>query len=146
MTRLLPIEPAQWVLSFHQPYGLYDGKTMESRLEEMAFRHWMDGTSADEMFFVMQVQKVMPKTFTVSGSGRYISEGERLDRFNVVAAMKTKEVALALRDKLFGIGEDAGDRVEKEMYRRIEKFYERERAKGLKRVHRCLPHIFGRGK
>ncbi|NTZ90440.1 hypothetical protein FCH38_07040 [Agrobacterium tumefaciens] len=119
---------------------------MESRLEEMAFRHWMDGTSADEMFFVMQVQKFMPNTFTVSGSGRYISEGERLYRFNVVAALKTREAALALRDKLFGIGEDVGDRIEKEMYRRIEKFSEREQAKGLKRVHRCLPEFFGRCK
>lgn len=146
MTKLVPIEPGQWVLSFHQPYGLYDGKTMESRLEEMAFRHWMDGTSADEMFFVMQVLKVMPKTFTVLGSGRYISEGERLYRFNVVAALKTKEAGIALRDKLFGIGEDVGDRIEKEMYRRIEKFSAREEAKGIKRVHRCLPHIFGSGK
>lgn len=146
MSSLVPIEPGQWVLSFHQPYGLYDGKTMESRLEEMAFRHWMDGTSADEMFFVMQVQKVMPKTFTVSGNGRYISEGERLYRFNVVAAFKTQEAGIALRDQLFGIGEDVGDRIEKEMYRRIEKFSAREEAKGIKRVHRCLPHIFGRGK
>ncbi len=146
MTQLVPIEPSQWVLSFHQPYGLYDGKTMESRLEEMAFRHWMDGTSAEEMFFVMQVQKVMPKTFTVLGNGRYISEGDRLYRFNVVAAFKTEEAGIALRDKLFGIGEDVGDRIEKEMYRRIEKFSAREEAKGIKRVHRCLPHIFGRGK
>ncbi|WP_198650657.1 hypothetical protein [Agrobacterium pusense] len=145
MTKLVQIEPGQWVLSFHQPYGLYDGMTMESRLEEMAFRHWMDGTSADEMFFVMQVQKVMPKTFTVYSSCRYITEGERLYRFNVVAALKTREAAIALRDKLFGIGEDAGDRVEKEMYRRIQKFEERERAKGLKRVHRCLPQFFGSG-
>ncbi|MBB4402560.1 MULTISPECIES: hypothetical protein [Rhizobium/Agrobacterium group] len=146
MSSLVPIEPGQWILSFHQPYGLYDGKTMESRLEEMAFRHWMDGTSADEMFFVMQVQKVMPKTFTVYSSCRYISEGERLYRFNVVAALKTREAALALRDKLFGIGEDVGDRIEKEMYRRIERYSEREQAKGLKRVRRCLPEFFGRGK
>lgn len=144
MSAVVPIQPGQWVLAFHQPYGLYDGKTMESRLEEMAFRHWMDGTSADEMFFVMQAQKVMPKTYTVLGSGRYISEGERLYRFNVVAAFKTKEAGIALRDKLFGIGEDVGDRIEKEMYRRIEKFSAREEAKGIKRVHRCLPHIFGR--
>ena len=146
MSSLVPIESGQWVLSFHQPYGLYDGKTMESRLEEMAFRHWMDGTSADEMFFVMQVQKVMPNTFTVSGNGRYISDGDRLYRFNVVAAFKTKEAGIAMRDKLFGIGEDVGDRIEKEMYRRIQKFSEREKAKGLKRVQRCLPEIFGRAK
>ncbi|WP_210255061.1 hypothetical protein [Rhizobium oryzihabitans] len=145
MGTLVHIEPGHWVLSFHQPYGLYDDKTMESRLEEMAFRHWMDGTSADEMFFVMQVRKVMPNTFTVSGNGRYISEGERLYRCNVVAAFEAKEAGIALRDKLFGIGEDVGDRIEKEMYRRIEKFSERERAKGLKRVHRCLPQFFGSG-
>jgi len=145
MTKLVPIEPGQWVLSFHQPYGLYDGKTMESRLEEMAFRHWMDGTSAEEMFLVMRAKKVMPNTYTVSGNGRYVSDGDRLYRFNVVAAFETKEAGIAMRDKLFGIGEDVGDRIEKEMYRRIEKFSAREEAKGIKRVHRCLPHFFGGG-
>ncbi|OOO17559.1 hypothetical protein BTE56_18240 [Agrobacterium pusense] len=118
---------------------------MESRLEEMAFRHWMDGTSAEEMFLVMQAKKVMPNTFTVSGNGRYVSDGDRLYRFNVVAAFSTKEAGIALRDKLFGIGEDVGDRIEKEMYRRIEKFSAREEAKGIKRVHRCLPYFFGGG-
>jgi hypothetical protein len=144
MTKLIHIEQGQWVLAFHQPYGLHDDITMTERLEEYAFRHWMDNGNVEEEFFVKQVQKVMPNTFTMTGSCRYIKEGDRLPRFNVIAALRTESAALALRDKLFAIGEDVGDRIEKEMYRRIEKFSERERAKGLNRVHRCLPHVFGR--
>lgn len=144
MSSLVHIEPGQWVLSFHQAYGLHDDITMTERLEEYAFRHWMDNGNVEEELFVKQVLKVMPNTFTVSGSCRFIKEGDRLLRFNVIAALKTESAALALRDKLFAIGDDVGDRIEKEMHRRIQKFSEREQAKGLKRVHRCLPQIFGR--
>lgn len=146
MTSLVHIEPGQWVLAFHQPYGLYDGITMAERLEQYAFRHWMEVAHPNEEFLVMQVDQVKPKTYTVIGSGRYIRAGERLPRYNVIAALKTEAAALELRDKLCSIGEEVGDRIEKEMYRRIQKFSEREQAKGLKRVHRCLPQFFGGGR
>lgn len=143
MSGIIPIEPGQWVLAFHQPYGLYDGITMAERLEQYAFRHWFEVARPDEEFFVVQVDQVKPKTYTVLGSGRYIRAGERLPRYNVVAALTTEAAGLALRDKLCSIGEEVGSRIEKEMHRRIQKFSEREKVKGLKRVHRCLPRFFG---
>lgn len=98
----------------------------------------------EEIFFVLQVQKVMPKTYVAIGSTRLIAEGERLPRSHVIAACQSEAAALALRDKFFAIGVETGKKIEKEMYRRIEKFAAREEAKALRRVHACLPHIFGR--
>lgn len=143
MSAIIPIEPGQWVLAFHQPYGLYDGITMAERLKQYASRHWMEVARPDEEFLVIQVDQVKPKTYTVLGSGRYICTGGRLPRYNVVAALTTEAAGLALRDKLCSIGEEVGSRIEKEMHRRIQKFSEREQAKGLERVHRCLPQFFG---
>ena len=146
MTELVHIEPGQWVLSFHKPYGLHDDITMSRKLETYAFRHWMENWDEEEEFFVMQVDQVKPKTFTVLGSNKYINAGERLPRFNVIRAFRTEAGGMNLRDKLCAIGDGVGDRIHEEMFRRVEKFAQRERAKGLNRVHRCLPEFFGRGK
>ncbi len=143
MTALVPIEPGQWVLAFHQPYGPYD-RPLPELLEGYAFRHWMDTHRKEEIFFVLQVLKVMPKTFVAIGSCRFIDEGARLPRSHVIAACHSEAAAIALRDKLFAIGVETGEKIEQEMYRRIEKFAAREREKALRKVHACLPHIFGR--
>jgi hypothetical protein len=140
----IDIKPGQWVLGFHMPYGPYDDKPLSEVLEGYAFLHWMDSREKDEVFFVLQVAKVMPKTFIASGSSRLSDEGERLPRGNVIGAFKSEADAIALRDRLFAIGEETGDKIEKEMYRRIEKFSQREQAKSLKKIHRLLPHHFGR--
>ena len=144
MTNLVHIEPGHWVLAFHQPYGPCL-RPMAELLEGYAFRHWMDTDRKEDIFFVLQVQKVMPKTFVANGSTRFIDEGERLPRSHVIAACQSEAAAIALRDKLFAIGVETGEKIEKEMYRRIEKFAAREEAKAVRKVHRCLPHIFGRG-
>lgn len=143
MTEFVHIKPGQWVLAFHDGYGPYH-RTMPELLESYAFRHWMDRTKKEEIFLVHQIRQVMPKTYVAVGASRYLREGERLSRACVIASCKSKAAALALRNKLFAIGVETGEKIEKEMYRRIEKFAAREEAKAVRRVHRCLPHIFGR--
>lgn len=145
MTKCIEIKTGDWVLSFDQPYGLHDEKTMPEILESYAFQHWMDTRGKEEIFFVLQVQKVMPKTFTATGVHRYIEDGDRLPRSNVIAAVKSEASALALRDKLYAIGVETGDKIEVEMFRRVEKFAAREKAKALKKIHRCFPYFFGSG-
>ena len=144
MTAFVPIEAGQWVLAFHQPYGPYL-RPMPEHLEMFAHRGggW-DNHRKEDIFFVLQVQKVMPKTFVAIGAVRLIHEGERLPRSHVIAACQSEAAAIALRDKFFAIGVAASDKIEAEMYRRIEKFAAREEAKAVRKVHVCLPHIFGR--
>ncbi|MDR6670181.1 hypothetical protein [Rhizobium sp. 1399] len=66
---------------------------------------------------------------------------ERQWRGNVIAA-GTKKKMLSLRDRFFAIGEKTDDRIEAEMYRRIEKFAGREYAKAEAKIRRLLPHHF----
>lgn len=141
MSTLIDIKSGQWVLSFTQPYGPYDS-TLAERLEHHAFHHWMDTITADEQFFVLQVDRVMPKTFTAHGSSRMVGAGERLPRSHVIAARKTEAATLALRDKFFAIGVETADRIHEEMCRRAQKFADREQAKAVKKIHRAFPHIF----
>lgn len=141
MSAFVDMKAGQWVLSFHQPFGPYV-RTMTEVLEGFAVKHWMDSFSKEETFFVAEVQKVMPKTFVPVEPQKY--EGDRISRCQVIAACRTKEAALALRDKLFAIGEEAGEAIEKEMYRRIEKFAAKKRAAAERKIHRLLPQHFGR--
>lgn len=143
MSEHVAIRPGQWVLACERFTGPID-TTLAEHLERFAFHHWMGTTPADEMLAVLHVDKVMPNTFTAEGGSRQSSAGERLSRSHVIAVLKTQAEAVALRDKLFGIGVDAGRKIEAEMYRRVEKFAEREKAKALKKIHRALPQIFGR--
>ncbi|MGE7367886.1 hypothetical protein ACQKKX_02295 [Neorhizobium sp. NPDC001467] len=143
MTEFVDIQPGQWVLAFHQPYGPYD-RTLAETIEGYAFHHWMDNRDKNEVFFVMQITKVMPNTYQVAGSQRYIRDGERLPRSNVIASCKTEAAAVALRDKIFDTGVETGERIEKEMYRRIQKFADREKAKSITKIRRLLPEVFGR--
>ncbi|MBD9592703.1 hypothetical protein IB270_07650 [Ensifer sp. ENS05] len=133
------IKAGQWVLALHMPFGPYV-RTMTEVLEGFAVKHWMDSYSKEEVFFVAKVQKVMPKTFVPAEPQRY--EGEKISRCQVIAAFRTREAALALRDKLFAIGEEAGEAIEKEMYRRIEKFAAKKRAAAERKIRRLLPHHF----
>ncbi|MDQ0558705.1 hypothetical protein QO004_000480 [Rhizobium mesoamericanum] len=142
MSALVDIKPGQWVLSFHQPYGPYL-RTMPELLEGFAFHHWMDSHTKDETFFVLQVQKVMPKTFIAFGSDRYIDEGERLPRSHLIAAFQSEAEAKDLGDKLFAIGVETGRAIEAEMYRRVQKFADRKRAAAERKIHKLLPYFFG---
>jgi hypothetical protein len=141
MSEFIDIKPGQWVLAFHQPFGPYV-HSMPETLESYAFKHWMDNFDKDEIFFVLPVAKVMPNTFIAVGSQRYIREGERIPRVQVIAACRSEAKARDLRDKLFAIGVETGEAIEKEMYRRIEKFAARKRAAAERKIHRLLPHHF----
>jgi hypothetical protein len=119
---------------------------MAEHLETFAQRGggW-DSHRKTEVLHVYEVAQVMPKTYTV---GEIITHerpymSKRQYRMYVIAA-GTKEQMIALRDRFFAIGERASDRIETEMYRRIQKFAAREEAKAVKEIHRALPHIFGR--
>lgn len=134
MTPLVHIEPGQWVLAFHQPYGPYL-QPMREHLECFAQRGggWSDHR-AHEIFLVCQAGKVMPKTYQAGGS--------RLDRSSVVAAFQSEAEAMAFRDRFYAIGADAEDKVEREMFRRVEKFAAREHAKAVRKIHLAFPDIF----
>lgn len=134
MTPLVHIEPGQWVLAFHQPYGPHL-QPLREHLESFAWRGggWHDHR-AHEIFQVCQVEKVMPKTYRTGGS--------RLDRSSVIAAFATEWKAMHFRDHLYAIGDEAEAKVEQEALRRIEKFAAREHEKALRKIHLALPHIF----
>ncbi len=139
MTAFVDMQPGEWVLALHMPFGPYV-RTMTEVLEGFAVKHWMDSFSKEEVFFVAEIQKVMPKTFVPAEPDKY--EGERISRCQVIAALRTKDAALALRDKLFAIGEEAGEAIEAEMYRRVEKFAAKRRAAAERKIRRLLPHHF----
>lgn len=144
MTEFVPIEPYQWVLAFHQPYGPYL-RAMPEHLEMFAHRGggW-DSHRKEEIFLVHQIKQVMPKSYVAVGASRFVRDGERLPRMCVIASCQSEAAAIALRDKFFAIGLKTSDKIEAEMYRRIEKFAAREEQKAVRKVHACLPHIFGR--
>ncbi len=139
MTVFIDIQPGQWVLAFQHPFGPYV-REMPELLESYAIKHWMDSFRKEEIFFIAQVEAVKPKTFTTTEPVPY--EGSRIPRCQVIAACRSKEAAIALRDKFFAIGEEAGEAIEKEMYCRIEKFADRKRAAGEKKIRRLFPAFF----
>jgi len=139
MTAFIDIKPGQWVLAFQQPFGPYV-REMPDLLESYAVKHWMDSHRKEEIFFVAQVETVKPRTFTATEQVRY--EQSRIPRCQVIAACRSKEAAVALRDKFFAIGEEAGEAIEREMHKRIEKFAERKRAAGEKKIRKLFPTFF----
>ena len=139
MTAFIDIKPGQWVLALRLHFGPYE-RTMPEILEGLAVKHWMDTSAKEEMFFVAEVKKVMAKTFITVEPQKY--ENTSISRRQVIAALRTEEAANSLRDKLFTIGEEAGEAIEKEMYRRIEKFADRKRVVGERKIRRLLPQHF----
>jgi hypothetical protein len=144
MSSYIDITAGQWVLAFNEPFGPM--KDLAEHLENFSRRGggW-DHIPEDEILHLYRVSHVMRKTYhydeVVKHYRGYITKTQY--RFNVIAA-GSKDEMLALRKRLFAIGVESSDRIEAEMYRRIEKFSEREQAKAVKRIHRVLPQIFGR--
>jgi hypothetical protein len=146
-TTLVHIEPGQWVLAFQQGYEPFD-RPLAAHLEMFARRGggW-DSHRKEEIFSVKRVTRVMPKTFVAEWEsrrqpGKWFEE--RSYRYVVIASCQSQAAAVALRDKFFAIGVDADDRIEEEMHRRIASFAAKEHDKALKKIHACLPHLFGR--
>ncbi|RMI21353.1 hypothetical protein [Sinorhizobium meliloti] len=148
MTTFVHIERGQWVLAFDEPYGPYLA-AMPEHLEMFASRGggW-DSHRATEIFHIYRVNDVKPKTYFIN-TDEFVAHPrsyikDRQPRSHVIAAGATKEAMIDLRDKMFAIGSDASDRIEAEMYRRIESFAAKERAKAIKKIHAGFPHIFGK--
>jgi hypothetical protein len=143
---LVDIKPGQWVLAFHEPYGPHQN-TMADHLAMFVHRGggW-DSHRPSEILHVYHVVKVGPKTYQIDDDLTANSQAyanSRQHRYLVIAASDRRQDMLELRDKFFAIGEGTSNRIEAEMHRRVQKFAEREEAKALKKIHQCLPHIFG---
>lgn len=144
MSAVVDIKPGQWVLAFDE--GFYDGSDMASWLER--FTTWgggWDGFRAEEIYVIHEVTDVKPKTyFALQRSRRKPDQREvvRASRFFVIQAFTTERQAQAFRDKFHAIGVETTGRIKAEMYRRIENYAAREESKALKKIHRCMPHIF----
>lgn len=139
MTSFVHIEPGQWVLAYVEHFwpGHHDGD-MAGALERLVEggSGWTCLHRPSDQFDVVQVERVMPKTF--------ISEsGERRHRELVVATGTAGEMQ-ALRDKLFTIGFAADRAIEEETARRMADFERQTRADALAKIHAALSHIFGR--
>ncbi|WP_164777802.1 hypothetical protein [Sinorhizobium meliloti] len=136
------------MLAFDEPYGPYLA-AMPEHLEMFASRGggW-ESCRATEIFHVYCVDDVKPKTYfidpdeSVAHPRSYIKD--RQPRSHVIAAGTTREAMIDLRDKIFAIGSETSARIEAEMYRRVERFAAKERAKAIKKIHASLPHIFGK--
>jgi len=145
MTQFVDIKPGQWVLAFDQPYGPHD-RSLSEHIETFAFAGggW-DADLTREMFLVHEVVQVWPKTYLAR---RLVSCGawteDRYPRANVIATVSSEGTAKNLARDLIAIGVETENRIEAEMYRRIQKFADRERAKALKKIHSALPDIFRR--
>lgn len=134
---LLHIEAGLWVLMY-EPHFMPD-PDLARAVERLARggSGWDCLGSGREQFLIVQVDRVMPKTF------RSI-DGKRHDRSLVVAAAGTQSELAALRDKLFAIGVEADEAIERETARVMAEFTRKTRADALAKVRRALPHIFGR--
>ncbi len=153
MTAFIDIKPGQWVLAFAEYYGPHS-REMPEHLESFSHRGggW-DSHRVSEILHVYEVVDVKsaryhPRTYaigqTIPPNHRDIIK-ERQYRSQVIAA-GTKEKMVALRDKLFAIGEEADDAIEAEMYRRVEKFAERKYSAAKKKIRRLFPHFFPKSK
>lgn len=145
MTALVSIEAGQWVLSYRWEFwfGALDGD-MAGALDLLveSGSGWDCLRRPSDQFEVIQVGRVMPKTFIAS-------DGQRHRRALIVASASTEGEIVALRDKLFGIGFAADRAIHDEIVRRLSEsrmgdYEAKVRADALAKVHAALPHIFGR--
>lgn len=147
MPEFIDIKPGQWVLAFSEGFEPFEGSLSE-HIERFAKRAggW-DHIRASEIFAVHFAEKVMPKTYLASTPLKATPGASIVSRFYRGAAIATgqaREEMTALRDRFYAIGVETDDRIEAEMYRRIQKFADREYDKALKKIHRQFPHFFGR--
>lgn len=146
MSTFLDMKPGQYVLCFDEPY-FHPDENITKVCERLDTRGAGWDFAVKELFEIRQVIKVMPKTYTfttIIAKRTPDCEVRRAYRDSIVQVADDVESLVALRDKLLAIGVETDDAIEKEMYRRISPFENRLRAKALKKVHKLLPHIFGR--
>ena len=147
MKAFVDIQPGQWVLAFSQPYAPLEG-ALKEHIETFTSRGggW-DSHSPDDIFMVLRVSSVSPKTYLapLPARWRYGREeaDKRHDRGSVIAAGQSEKAMLALRDKFYAIGATTDNIIDAETERRMTKFREREYGKATKQIRRMFPHFFG---
>ncbi len=135
------IKAGQWVVAFRDEY-FNDTKTLAQNAEGLKHKGAGWDWAADRVLTIRRVCKVMPNTYEAS----IHKEGgpfSRDRRAAVIAAFDSDEDAAMLAAKLIGIGIDADNRIDTEMYRLIGPFAKKEREYALQQIHGLLPHIFG---
>jgi hypothetical protein len=148
MTEFVDIQPGQWVLAFSEGFEPLEGPLSE-HIERFCKRAggW-DHIRASEIFAVHLAEKVMPKTYMAATPLKTTPGASVISRFYrgaVIATGQSREEMIGLRDRFYAIGVEADDRIEAEMYRRIEKFAGRAYDRAEKKIHKLFPHFFGRG-
>jgi hypothetical protein len=136
MSGLVPIEKGHWVLAyigaFFQGVSEYD---MPSEL--FKFDHYgagFDGPLEHEILDVMQVERVMPRT--------YLANGLRQQRSVVIASSASREEMISLRKRLFKIGEDADFAIVVETNRLMSAFIANTRVDARHKIKEAVPHFF----
>ncbi len=137
---LVPIECGQWVLVYVEHF-MPDPGELRTSLERLINRGsgWDCLVHGRQQFEVLKVERIMPKTIKACG------KPARYPRVQIVAASNSREQIAVLRDKLFAIGVEVGETIERERIRVMADFTAKTHADALAKVHAALPHIFGRG-
>lgn len=131
----VPLAAGQWVLAYVEHFMPDDDLSRSLEILARGGSGWDCLRRPHEQFDVLQVERVMPKTFQAGGRRQY--------RYLVVAAASTAGEMLTLRDKLFTIGFAADRAIQEETARLISDFAAKTRADALAKVQAALPHIFG---
>lgn len=140
------IKEGQIALVFQQPFGPYDRSLQEHMERFTSCGGGWDTFRASELFEFHLICSVAPNTYKahlVDADILKTSLPRRYPRSHVVAGTDTIQDATILRDQLYLIGELADNRVNREMYRLIAPFEEKEREYARQQIHGLFPHIFG---
>ena len=145
----VPIKEGDFVLAWSDGYQLYDDD-MVAGISRLIYRGagW-DRDTADRIFEVHRVTRVMPKTLVRPNTPtRWDKREERHEhRSIVIAAGATEGAMIALRDRLFAIGNEASEAIEAEASRILElhlsAFEAATRLEAMRNLRRALPYFFG---
>lgn len=143
---MIDIKQGDWALVFAD---VTMGAVHEHGIAECLefFVHSYGGWSSRpvfELFEIHRVAAVNPKTYVadmIIRSGEMSVEA-RCHRGNIIAIGDNPTTLIETRDRLFGIGVAAEERIEVETERRIRDFRYREKEKARAAIHRLFPHVF----
>ena len=145
----VPIKEGDFVLAWsdgHQPYD----DDMLAGVQRLIFRGagW-DRDTADRIFEVHRVTRVMPKTFVRPNTPTRWDKREvrHEQRSIVIAAGATESAMIALRDRLYAVGKEAAEAIEAETSRilklHLSEFEAATRLGAMRELRDALPHFFG---
>lgn len=137
------IKAGQWVVAFPDEY--FDcNRTLAENVERLKMKGAGWDWCVSEVLTIRRVLKVMPKTYDAPVNSRRDDGPKRREqRAAVIASVDTSDDALRLSAALLGIGFTAEERINREMYRLVAPFAQRETEAAIRKIHELLPHIFG---